>query len=113
VWIEEAASAERQRRLVDRCVAAVMAPAMMIVPKMAIANIQALGSRLLRIALAARASSAMPPMSPTWLRNERSRTVAHASEVRGSGGCHQRSIDEDADVDLRLLATLDNGCYVN
>lgn len=68
------------------------AAAMTRVPKIAIANIHAAGSRLLRSVLVIRASSAMAPMSPTLLRKERSRTVAHPNEVGGSGGCRQRSI---------------------
>ena len=53
----------------------------MSVPTTAIANIQAAGSRLLRTPLAARASRAMAPISPTLLRNDRSRTVAYPNEV--------------------------------
>ena len=66
---------ESQRRLVDRCIAAVAAAAMTSVPKIAIAKIQAAGTRLLRSPLAISASSAMAPMSPVLLRNERLRMV--------------------------------------
>ena len=75
---------ERHWLLLDRCVAAVTAAATMSVPEIAVAKIQAAGSRSLRSPLATSASSAIAPMSPTLLRNERFRTVALSLASRSS-----------------------------
>jgi hypothetical protein len=79
---------ERHRRVFDRCVAAVTAAATMSVPEIAIAKIQAAGSRSLRTPLAMSASSAIAPMSPILLWNERLRTVA--SNVAGRSSARQQ-----------------------